>query len=134
MTKELMWLTLTVAMTGLFWVPYILNRIVVRGLVGAMGYAKDGVAPHSPWAERALLAHRNAVENLVLFAALVLTAHALGLSNDLTRTACIVYFYARLAHFLVYTAGVPVVRTLAFAVGFGAQVALAVAILGVPAV
>jgi hypothetical protein len=34
--RKIFWLVLTVAMTGLFWVPYILNRIMVRGLVGAM--------------------------------------------------------------------------------------------------
>ena len=36
MSSELFWLVLTVAMTGLFWVPYILDRIMVRGLMGAM--------------------------------------------------------------------------------------------------
>jgi len=36
MSKEIFWLVLTVAMTGLFWVPYILDRIMVRGLMGAM--------------------------------------------------------------------------------------------------
>jgi hypothetical protein len=36
MSSELFWLALTVAMTGLFWVPYILDRIMVRGLMGAM--------------------------------------------------------------------------------------------------
>ena len=37
MPKDLFWLTLTVAMTGLFWLPYILDRIKVRGLMSAMG-------------------------------------------------------------------------------------------------
>ena len=32
MSKEIFWLVLTLAMTGLFWVPYILDRIAVRGL------------------------------------------------------------------------------------------------------
>jgi hypothetical protein len=36
MSKEIFWLVLTVAMTGLFWAPYILDRIMVRGLAGAM--------------------------------------------------------------------------------------------------
>ena len=44
--------------------------------------------------------------------------------------ACAVYFWARLAHVIVYTLGVPVLRTLAFAVGFVAQVALVLAIFG----
>jgi hypothetical protein len=34
MSAELFWLVLTVAMTGLIWVPYILDRIMVRGLMG----------------------------------------------------------------------------------------------------
>ena len=36
MTRELFWLTLTVILTGLLWVPYILNRVMVRGLGGSM--------------------------------------------------------------------------------------------------
>ncbi len=32
MTRELFWLTLTVILTGILWVPYILNRCQVRGL------------------------------------------------------------------------------------------------------
>ena len=35
MTRELFWLTLTVILTGLLWVPYVLNRCQVRGLGGA---------------------------------------------------------------------------------------------------
>ena len=37
MTKELMWLTLTVILTGLLWVPYIIDRAMVRGLMGCYG-------------------------------------------------------------------------------------------------
>ena len=36
MPKELFWLTLTAALTGRLWVPYILDRIAVRGLMGAL--------------------------------------------------------------------------------------------------
>ena len=36
MSKELMWLTLTVILTGLLWVPYIIDRAMVRGLMGAL--------------------------------------------------------------------------------------------------
>ena len=31
MTTELFWLTLSVFVTSLFWVPYILDRMAVRG-------------------------------------------------------------------------------------------------------
>lgn len=70
-------------------------------------------------------AHANAVENLVIFAALVLAAHAAGVANSVTAGACVVYFWARVVHLLAYTFAVPWVRTLAFAVGFFAQAALA---------
>jgi uncharacterized MAPEG superfamily protein len=130
MPKELYWLTLTVAMTGLFWLPYVLDRILVRGLMGAMANPSDDDAPQSRWAQRQMRAHTNAVENLVVFGLLVLTAHALGLSNGVTQGACVLYFWARLAHYLVYSLGIPVLRTLSFAAGFVAQAALALTILG----
>jgi hypothetical protein len=38
MTAELYWLTLTALLTALMWVPYILNRIAVQGLMAAMSY------------------------------------------------------------------------------------------------
>lgn len=131
MTTELYWLTITTLMTGLFWLPYILDRIAVRGLWPAISdTGPETGEEHSLWAKRALKAHQNAVENLAVFAALVLIAHQLGVSNAATQGAAIVYFFARLAHFLVYSFGVPVARTLLFAVGWGAQMVLAAAILG----
>ena len=128
MTSTMTWLTATILMTALFWVPYVLDRIAVRGLMGAMAGAGPEGGAHSPWAERAIRAHRNAVENLAVFAPLVLIAHAQGLSSPLLAGAAAAYFFARLVHFLVYSAGLPVVRTLAFAVGWAAQIVFAAAI------
>ncbi len=128
MTTELFWLTLTAAMTGLLWVPYILDRLAVRGLMGAMANPSPNAKPQSAWAMRLYFAHTNAVENLVVFATLVLVAQLLDVSSRATAIACAVYFWARLAHAIVYTLGIPVLRTLAFAVGFAAQVVLVLAI------
>jgi uncharacterized MAPEG superfamily protein len=111
---ELLYLTAVAALTGLLWIPYILDRIAVWG-----------PKPQSAWAERLMKAHYNAVENLVVFAALVLAAHAAGVGSSATATACIVYFWARVVHAAAYTFAVPWVRTLAFAVGFFAQATLA---------
>jgi uncharacterized MAPEG superfamily protein len=130
MTKELFWLTLTAAMTGLIWVPYILDRIMVRGLMGAMANPSPNDRPQSAWAQRMIAAHLNAIENLAVFAALVLVAHALNIHSAATAFACALYFWSRLAHLVVYTAGIPVLRTLAFAGGFVAQGMLALAIFG----
>lgn len=127
MSKELFWLTLTIAMTGLFWIPYILDRCAVRGLMGALGNPSPTAAPQSPWAQRMMAAHTNAVENLVLFAPLVLLLQDLKISSDTTVLACAVYFWARLAHYVVYTLGIAVVRTLAFTVAWLATAVLVLA-------
>ncbi len=128
MTTELMYLTWVTALTALMWIPYILNMIMVRGLMDAVGYPEDP-APLSPWAQRMKAAHANAVENLVVFAALVLIANAAGVSNEITVTASHVYFWARLLHFASYAFAIPWVRTLTFVIGFGCQAAIALQLL-----
>jgi uncharacterized MAPEG superfamily protein len=128
MTRELFWLTLTVILTGLLWVPYTLNRCMVRGLGGAMANPSRNDKPHAEWATRLMFAHDNAVENLIIFAPLVLILNAIDYSSPSTVLACAVYFWARVAHLIVYTMGLPVFRTLAFTVGFIAQVVLVMAI------
>jgi len=128
LTPELFWLTLTVILTGLLWIPYILNRSQVRGLGGAMANPTPGAKPHAPWATRLMFAHDNAVENLAVFAPLILILNEIDYSTKWTVYASAVYFWSRLAHVIVYTLGLPVFRTLAFTVGFLAQAVLALAI------
>jgi uncharacterized MAPEG superfamily protein len=130
MTTELYWMILTVLMTALFWLPYVLDRVAVRGLWLTLADRKpEGSGPHSPWAQRAIRAHSNAVENLAIFVPAVLTAHLLGISTPATAAAAAVYFFARLVHFIVYAAGVPVARTLAFTIGWIAQIVIIASIL-----
>jgi uncharacterized MAPEG superfamily protein len=124
MNRELCYLALVTAFTGLLWVPYILDRISVWGLKEAVGYPENP-KPQRPWARRLMKAHANAVENLAIFATLVLIAQALGVSNAATGTAAVVYFWARVVHAAAYTFAIPWVRTLAFAAGFCAQVTVA---------
>jgi len=40
MKTELLYLTLVTALTGLLWLPYILDRIATRGLLDAVGYRR----------------------------------------------------------------------------------------------
>ena len=124
METELLYLVAVTVLTGVIWIPYILDRIAVQGLAETVGYPENR-KPQSPWARRMMKAHDNAVENLVVFAALVLGAHAAGISNGVTAMGCVVYFWARLVHLLAYTFAVPWIRTLAFAVGFFSQAAIA---------
>ena len=128
MTRELFWLTLTVILTGVMWIPYVLNRCQIRGLTGAMANPSRNDKPHAEWANRMMFAHDNAVENLIIFAPLVLILAQIDYSTKWTVLACAVYFWSRVAHLIVYTIGLPVFRTLAFTVGFFAQAVLVLAI------
>lgn len=123
MTSELMSLSWVLALHLVIWIPYILNLIAVRGLISAVGYPENP-PPMAPWAERMKAAHYNSVENLVVFATLVLVANAVGITNDTTVLACQVYFWARVVHVLMYTFAVPWGRTLAFAVAWACQAGL----------
>ena len=129
MKTELLYLALVTAFTGLMWIPYVLDRIAVSGLMEAVGYPANP-KPQSPWAQRLKKAHANAVENLVVFAALVLAAQALGIASVVIGSAAVVYFWARVVHAAAFAFAIPWVRTLAFAVGFLAQAVVAWQILG----
>jgi uncharacterized MAPEG superfamily protein len=128
-TTELYWLTLTALMTALFWVPYVLNRVAAVGLGGALAGGAPDSGKQADWAQRAIRAHGNAIENLAIFAPIVLTAHVLGVSSAVTKGAVVVYFFARLAHFIVYAAGIPAARTLTFTAGWLAQMTIIASIL-----
>ena len=128
LTPELFWLTLTVILTGLLWIPYIINRIEVRGLPDTLANPSRDAKPHAPWATRLMFAHDNAVENLAVFAPLVLILNQIDYSTKWTVYASAVYFWSRVAHLIVYALGLPGFRTAAFTIGFLAQAVLALAI------
>ncbi len=126
MNQDLWWLAAISMFTGLLWLPYVLERIYRVGLFGAMGYdAKAMHAGISKWAERCQKAHHNAVEGLVVFVPLVLVAHFMSLNVLLGIQ---VYCLARLLHYICYTFAVPLLRTLSFFTGVGAQLYIAVQI------
>lgn len=130
MTPEIHWLALSLAATALFAFPYVLNRIAVRGVAGMLANPSPTDQPLAEWAQRAQKAHANSIENLAVFAPAALAVHLLSLGNAATAAACAVYFFARLGHYLVYTAGIPGLRTLAFFGGWGATVVLLARVLG----
>jgi uncharacterized MAPEG superfamily protein len=129
-SPELFWLAAATALTGLLWVPYVLNRILEHGLWKPLRQAPSELPPRAIWAVRMAAAHQNAVENLVIFAAFVLVAVIAHRTNAATAQAAMAYFIARLVHAVVYTAGIPVLRTLAFTAGWIACLTIALAIFG----
>lgn len=128
-STEMYWLLLTLILSATMWVPYILNRMKEQGILFALWDPQGETQARAPWANRMMRAHENAVENLVIFAPLVLALQWLHISTTATVAACIVYFFARLVHFVVFTFGVPVLRVVTFLIGFGAQMTLAVNLL-----
>jgi uncharacterized MAPEG superfamily protein len=124
MTPELKYLAYTAVFTTLLWIPYVLNVIANNKLSDAVGYPAAPLVM-TGWAERLKKAHYNAVENLVVFASLVLIANALDISNAATTSAAAFYFWARVVHAVAYGAGIPWVRTLSFAVAWGSILCIA---------
>jgi uncharacterized MAPEG superfamily protein len=66
------------------------------------------------WAGRARRAHLNMIENMVLFAVLVLIAAASGKANATTAMGAMIFFWARLAYAVIYLIGIPWLRTVAW--------------------
>jgi uncharacterized MAPEG superfamily protein len=125
MTNELTNLTWVATFTALLWVPYILNRLVVgKGVLHEVGYPEEPTVL-SKWGQRLKRAHLNAVENLVVFAPLVLVAHVAGVHTHATVLAASIYLWARVAHAVSYAFAIPWVRTIAFSVGWGCQMVFA---------
>src|SRR5689334_67065 len=118
LSPELLATALTAGFTGLMWIPIIANRLAEMGVWKALSNPQPDVRPSADWAYRLSNAHRNAIENLVVFAPLAIVVHALGLGNALTAMAAMAFIGARVAHALIYTCGIPLLRTIAFAVGF----------------
>jgi len=111
------YLGLSGILTMLLWMPYILARAVTWGIPTFLnnypkGFPKD--QPESPrWAQRSQRAHLNMVETLPAFAAVVLAAGAIAPSAAYGNIAqwTQIFFFARIAHAVVYTLGVPYLRT-----------------------
>jgi uncharacterized MAPEG superfamily protein len=128
-TSELYSLTVASTATALMWVPYVLARMTTHGVMRAIGNPGPDYPADPPWVDRARRAHLNAIENLAVFAPLVLVAAIVQVSTGATILAAQIYVVARMAHYVIYAAGVPVVRTLAFFVGACATLVIAAALL-----
>ena len=116
--EVLVWLS---GLTIFMWLPYILAHIRNAGIMPALTYRADS-EPLPDWAARAKRAHYNAIENLVPFAALVMVAQLTNTNNEITGSAALAYFWFRVAHYIVFTVGIPFGRTLTFAGSWLAQI------------
>ena len=115
MTMELKLLVWSVTFTVVLAVVAVLGAMLQVGLPKLAGN-RDDMPEITGWAGRASRAHRNMLENLVLFAVLVLAAKTLNISNASTVLGAQLFFFGRIAHAVIYVIGVPWLRTAAWAV------------------
>jgi uncharacterized MAPEG superfamily protein len=78
---------------------------------------RDNYPVASGPAARLARAHANAVESLVPFAAIILAAQTLGISNRSTAAGSALFLVARVVHAVSYSAGMTIVRSAAFYAG-----------------
>jgi len=111
MTTELSMLVLS----GLLFFAIIMVQAVLgisqNGLKAQAG-SRDGLPAPNVLRERLQRLIANLQENLILFAVVVLAAHAAGVSNDNTALGAQLFFYGRVAHAVVYAMGLPWIRPL----------------------
>ena len=124
-------LTMLVYSTVLFLVVILAQAvlgIVQNGLVAQAG-SRDSVPEPSVLRQRMQRLTANLQENLVMFAIVVLVANAMGITNEATALAAAIFFYARVAHAIVYAFGWPMIRPLFYFVSLYAIVRIVVEIL-----
>lgn len=113
MTTDL-WMLLAAA--GLQWLLIMIPAtmgILANGIGWAFGNREDA-KPAAAWVDRASRADRNLKENLPLFAILVLVAHVAQAADATTALGAQIFVGARVLHALLYMAGIPGLRTLAW--------------------
>jgi uncharacterized MAPEG superfamily protein len=110
MKPELMWLAWAVALAFAQMLVAVSGATLQVGLPALAGN-REGLPALTGWAGRAQRAHHNMLENLALFAALVLIAVAAGKTNATTLLGAQIFVWARLAYAFVYLAGIPWLRT-----------------------
>jgi uncharacterized MAPEG superfamily protein len=113
MTADLHYLAYSAVLTWVMLMAASLIRAQAwtpKGFVIAAGN-RDHLPEVSPLAGRADRAAKNMLENLVLFAVVVLVARLGGIAPDKIATGAAIFFWARVAYFFVYLAGIPFLRT-----------------------
>jgi uncharacterized MAPEG superfamily protein len=110
MRVELYLLVWSVALTFAQCLVAVVGAMQQVGLPMLAGN-REGLPVITGWAGRAERAHRNMLQSLVLFTALVLVAQVTGKLDATTALGAHLFFWARLAYAAVYLIGLPWIRT-----------------------
>ena len=90
--------------------------LLANGIPVAVGSRDDCPEP-STYCKRTLRLRDNMLENMALFAPIVLIAAVMDISNATTVLGAQLFFYARIGHAITYLAGWPWIRTALWTVG-----------------
>jgi uncharacterized MAPEG superfamily protein len=115
LTPELMYLVWSAALTLVLVVIAVLGATQEVGLPTLAGN-REGLPELTGWAGRAQRAHWNMLESLILFAILVMVARTANVSNAMTVLGSQLFFWGRVAHAILYIAGIAWLRTAAWLV------------------
>lgn len=122
MTTDLKYLSYVAILTAALWIPYVVCQVTTNGPLQPKNYADPALPrPIPPWGLRAHRAYLNAAEVFAPFAALVIVAQLSGKADAMTAFWSASFFWSRLAHAIVYWAGIPYLRTVLFTLGFVAE-------------
>ncbi len=125
MTTDLKYLAWTAMLTAALWIPYVVCQVMTNGPLQPNNYVDPALPrPVPAWGQRAHRTYLNAVEVFAPFAALVIVAQLTGKANATTAFLAASFFYLRLAHAIVYWAGLAYLRTILFTLAFVAVVGI----------
>lgn len=117
MTIELTMLIYSVGLLMLVLLIQATAGILANGLMAQAG-SRDDLPEKPVFHARVTRLRDNSIENLLMFAPVVLAANVAGVSNDATVLGAQLFFYARVVHAVVYLAGLPLIRPVPFAVAW----------------
>lgn len=121
MTTDLKMLLAVSILSLLHFMPYFLAYLKNWGITGIVSN-RENMPPLPAWANRALAAQQNLNENLIHFSIIVLIVHVTGMANEMTALGATIFFYSRLAYWVIYIAGIIWLRTMLFMAGLIGEV------------
>jgi uncharacterized MAPEG superfamily protein len=132
MSIELTMLALSVALLFVLVLIQATAGTQAQGLM-KMANARDDLGPPSVWQARTKRCVDNHREGLILFAPLALIAAHQDISTTMTVWGAQLFFYSRVAHAVVYLAGLPYIRPLFWGIGIIGTIMMFLALFGIGA-
>ena len=132
MSVELTMLALSVALLFVLVVIQAAAGTQAQGLMN-MANDRDNLGPPSVWQSRTKRCVDNHREGLILFAPLALIAAHQDISTTMTVWGAQLFFYSRVAHAVVYLAGLPYIRPAFWGIGIVGTLMMFLALFGIGA-